>query len=410
MARKVIDISHGASLRDLLSQTPKNYDEKNYFLRELQEKINAEWKYRPNRVDIEYEKDWGEWTWEPIEVVVQTVKSEKGKAISNDCKNLVFRNINEDRFGIGNRFRFHPRYDLDIKDSLKNTWIVTNFNRSSMTASVIVERCNNTLGSVWKDEQGVAHYHYEPAILSSDLTSTDFSYGEVAVSPGSKMVVTAQYNKYTCNYKPNQRFIIGARYEDPENEGKYIGGQVYRITAINNFYGLSTNDPESVGTIKIYMEVTEASPYDDWNNRIAYQSEHDVKVVITEPEEHPVEDGKTYSIKFVTPDVIPSALTSKKIIFTPLIVASDGTEYPVESANIKTKVQLENWPTNKPVEDQAIFVEFKEIENGNGAFELSRNKIYMRGKLLIDCSIAKEDSPSGEEMSASFSLEMRMPE
>ena len=322
MARKVTDISHGASLRDLLSQTPKNYDERNYFLKELQEKIDAEWRYRPNRVDVEFERDWGENTWEPIEVVIQTVKSEKGKAISNDSKNLVFRDIKEDRFGLGSKFRFHPRYDLNIKDSLKNTWLVTNFNNASMTASVIVERCNNTLGSIWKDEQGVSHYHYEPAILSSDLTSTNFSYGEVTVSPGSKMIVSVQYNKYTRNYKPNQRFIIGARYESDEEKGKYIGGQVYRITAINNFYGDSTNDPESVGLIKLYMEVTEASPYDDWNNRIAYQGEHDITVVVTEDGEPPVEDdeGRIYSIKFKTPEVIPSSLFSEKLLFTPIVV------------------------------------------------------------------------------------------
>ena len=55
MARKVVDITNSANSYDILSQTPKNYSKDNYFLKELQDKINAEWRYRPNRVDIEYE-------------------------------------------------------------------------------------------------------------------------------------------------------------------------------------------------------------------------------------------------------------------------------------------------------------------------------------------------------------------
>lgn len=42
MSRKVINITHSANKYDILSQTPKNYDKDNYFLKELQDKVNAE--------------------------------------------------------------------------------------------------------------------------------------------------------------------------------------------------------------------------------------------------------------------------------------------------------------------------------------------------------------------------------
>ena len=71
MARKVVDITNSANSYDILSQTPKNYSKDNYFLKELQDKVNAEWRYRPNRVDIEYENNWGVQTYTPIEVVIQ---------------------------------------------------------------------------------------------------------------------------------------------------------------------------------------------------------------------------------------------------------------------------------------------------------------------------------------------------
>ena len=54
-------------------------------------------------------------------------------------------------------------------------------------------------------------------------------------------------------YFINQRFIVGARYEDEKNPGHFKGGQVYRITAIDKDYNLSTWNSEDVGLIKLYV-------------------------------------------------------------------------------------------------------------------------------------------------------------
>ena len=42
MAHKIVDVTKSANSYDILSQTPKNYDKNNYFLKELQHKVNAE--------------------------------------------------------------------------------------------------------------------------------------------------------------------------------------------------------------------------------------------------------------------------------------------------------------------------------------------------------------------------------
>ena len=78
---------------DYHSQTPGNYHIDNYYLRELQDKVDAEWNYRPNRALIEYETKKASDDWSPVEVVLQTVKNEKGKDVSEDFLNLVFLNI-----------------------------------------------------------------------------------------------------------------------------------------------------------------------------------------------------------------------------------------------------------------------------------------------------------------------------
>ena len=142
------------------------------------------------------------------------MKSEKGTTISDDCRKLVFKKLDEKRFKIGSRFRFSPNYVMQALDCEKNTWLVTNMNNVKMTSSVVIERCNGILGSIYKDEQGISQFHYEPVIQGKDLSAVSLFYNQTAVSPQSQLLVTAQYNEFTKSYKINQRFIIGARYFD----------------------------------------------------------------------------------------------------------------------------------------------------------------------------------------------------
>ena len=378
MARKVVDITNSANSYDILSQTPKNYSKDNYFLKELQDKVNAEWRYRPNRVDIEYENSWGVQTYTPIEVVIQSVRSEKGSAISNDCRRIVFKNILEDRFVIGSKFKFSEKYDLNTEDKNKNVWLATNTDTVKMTSSMIIERCNGTLGSVYVDNQGITQYHYEPVIQGKDLSAVNLFYNEVAVSPQSQLLVIAQHNEFTKKYYINQRFIVG--YD-----------KVYRIKAINKFYANSTNDPENVGLMRIYLELTESCIYDNFDTRIAYQNSPVVHLTTTK--------NSSYSIKLSKPEYIPVNLTDNPITFTMVVVNERGQEFP--EINISVDCVLENLPSGV---DQSNYFDY--IDNGNNSFDLRRKRIYLNGNLQINCKVNKEESPSGEEFSTSFTMVM----
>lgn len=386
---------------DYKSQTPGEYSLDNYYLRELQDKVDAEWDYRPNRAKVEYETETDSEKWAPIEVVIQSVKSEKGKPISEDYLNLVFRDIQEDRFDIGHKFRFSRNFKLADPQKDKNIWLVTNRNPTSMTSSVVLQRCNGTLGSLWVDEQGVAHNHYEPAILSGELNSVNLFYNSVADAPQAHLVVIVQQNKYTSRYQMNQRFLLGARYENALGQ---TVAQAYRIKTIDRFYGLSTNDPDRLGLMRMYMEITETSEYDNFETRIAYQEDSVVQMV--DRDGGSVESDSDANIIFVTPEKIPVELGASALKFTP-VVNIKGTPSAEYSEWFSTRCSLENLPADK----QDLFsryIDFEEhLVDGSDSeywFALSRKRIYLNGDLIITCLLPAEHSPSGEDLSVTFRL------
>ncbi len=364
MSRKVINITHSATKYDILSQTPKNYNKDNYFLNELQHKVNAEWNYRPNRVDVEFEQGKGTWDWHPLEVVVQSVLSEKGSAISNDTRRLVFKNILEDRFNIGDRFRFSEDYDLSAEENAKNVWLVSNLNKVSMTSSVIVERCNGTLGSLWDNGDGTVSRHYEPVIQGKDLTSVNFFYNETLISPQSQLLIIAQHNEYTRQYTINQRFIIG--YD-----------KVYRIKAINKFYSNSTKNPEDVGLLRIYLEIVETSEKDDFKHRIAYNNK--VYEVAPDPEE-----GAEYRVAFKEPKLVPEVLGSAPVTFIPLL--KKGNE-AIPDTSFALDLSIEG--VDNPSEYVALAQE-------GDQYIITKVKNYRKAKLQLVWSTTTPDNQTAE--------------
>lgn len=393
MAHKVINITDWPNKYDLLTQTPDNYNIDNYYLKELQEKVLADWRYRPNRVQIEYEDDWGQQTYSPIEVVVQSVKTDKGEAISNDCRRIVFKNIREDRFSIGNRFRFSEDYKIDDPEVKKNVWFVTNYNQVSMTSSVVIERCNGNIGSVYVDGQGVTHYHYEPVIQGRDLESTNFRYSNPIVAPQSQLTIICQHNDFTKNYYINQRFIIGYDH-DFNNETENGNGTVYRITAINKFYSRTTFDNTDVGLMKIYLEITESSFYDNFKTGIAYQ---------TAPEVYLDNQGeKNYSIRFKEPSFIPPDLPTEKLLFKPVVVLNNALELE-EVIPIEVELSLERLPRGIDIGNYVGL----EIDSSDYSFKLYKKRPYLNGDLTVTCKVSAQNSPTGEEFKTSFKLVTR---
>lgn len=377
---KVYDSSKGRNPYYMISQTPRNHVPENYWLKELQDKIDADWDYRANRFLIEQESVFGTEQFEPLEVVLQTVKNDKGTVISDDWRRIVFRDIHY-QCPLGLKFRFSYRFLEDEPLEDKNIWLASNRNTIDASSSVVVVRCNGTIGSEYIDSKGVTRYHYEPAVQTKDLKSVNLFYNETAVGQSSDLIIIVQHNKYTRNYYVNQRFIIG--YD-----------QVYRIQAMSKFASNYTYKTDDLGTIILYLEVVEKSKYDNFETRIAYNQKERVEV------EETGGDGN-YSIKMELPEKIPEMLSSTPIIFKPVVYLDEQAT----DMTVLTDYQLMNTsvpPQPVPDEVRDKYVEFKQLE-GN-SFSVRKLRFYPGGNLYITCKAKPEGK---EEMTYGFNMSLR---
>lgn len=377
---KVYDSSKGPNPYYMISQTPRDHVPENYWLKELQDKVNADWDLRPNRFLVEKESTFGTEQYEPLEVVLQTVKNDKGTALSDDWRRVVFRDIHY-QCPLGLKFRFSYSFLHNEPDTDKNIWLASNRNTNDPTASVVIVRCNGTLGSEYVDSKGITHYHYEPVVQTKDLKSVNLFYNETAVGQSSDLVAIVQHNQFTRNYYVNQRFVIG--YD-----------QVYRIQAMSKFASNYTYKPDDLGTIILYLEIVEKSQYDNFQTRIAYNQKERVEVETTGS------DG-VYSIQMDAPTTIPEMLGSEAVIFKPTVYLEDN---PMNVA-ITTEYQLMNTSTPpQPVADEVRdkYVQFEQLE-GN-SFSLRKLRFYPGGNLYVTC---KAQPLGGDELTYTFNMSLR---
>lgn len=377
---KVYDSSKGPNPYYMISQTPRDHVPENYWLKELQDKVNADWDLRPNRFLVEKESTFGTEQYEPLEVVLQTVKNDKGTALSDDWRRVVFKDIHY-QCPLGLKFRFSYSFLNNESEVDKNIWLASNRNTNGPTASVVIVRCNGTLGSEYVDSKGITHYHYEPVVQTKDLKSVNLFYNETAVGQSSDLVAIVQHNQFTRNYYVNQRFVIG--YD-----------QVYRIQAMSKFASNYTYKPDDLGTIILYLEIVEKSQYDNFQTRIAYNQKERVEVETTGS------DG-VYSIQMDTPTTIPEMLGSEAVIFKPTVYLEDN---PMNVA-ITTEYQLMNTSTPpQPVADEVRdkYVQFEQLE-GN-SFSLRKLRFYPGGNLYVTC---KAQPLGGDELTYTFNMSLR---
>lgn len=371
---KVFDTTYQTTPYDLITQTPKNFSKDNYFLKELQEKVWADWEYRPNRVDVEQETGIGAETYFPLEVVIQNIKTDKGEQVSDDYKRLVFREIDY-QVRLGSRFRFSFDFDLEQPDIDKNIWLVTNKVETAPTSGVVVTRCNGTLGSIYVKD-GKSYYHYEPCVSATKLTSANFHYANEIVVQQSQIILLVQHNQYTREYEVNQRFILG--YD-----------KVYKIKAIDKFNSLTTYKPEDVDIIVLYAEIDERAAEDDFEHRIAY-NKADMPPVVTE---EPTIGNLTF--KITEPNPLPTDLYSTPIRFEVGLYNGDN----LVDAAIQVKAELAG--TDDPEQYYELVVE------SENSFTLRRRKIYTRSSLIVTCYITEEASPNGSAYSQSIELSLK---
>lgn len=370
---KIYDTTFTPSLYNLISQTPPNMPIDNYFLHSLQQKVDVDWKYRPNRVDIEQEMNFGQEDYSPLEVVIQTVLSDKGTKVSDDIRRLVFKDIRYD-VKLGTRFRFSYQFDINQPDNEKNIWISTNRDSASPTSQVVVTRCNGTLGSIYQNTQGESCYHYEPVICTTNLSTVSLYYDDTIITPQAQVMLIVQHNQYTENYGINQRFILG--YD-----------KVYKVKAINKFNSLTTYNPYDIGTILLYADLDEISAKDDFINRIAYNEDPPTQIT-------PIQPSGDYAIKIVAPAPLPTQLLS-----TPLQLVAylyEGETQLSVPVNFSASLAGTSMPNNY----------FSLDIIGPNTCVLQRLKMYNKASLLVSCQVNIEDSPTGESYMQEISLSL----
>ena len=365
----------------LITQTPPNLVKDNYYLHELQEKVDADWEYRPNRVWIEKEDGIGVEKYSPIEVVIQTVKNDKGETVSDDWRNIVFRDIKYPH-RIGMRYRFSYDFDLKEPDIDKSVWIALNQNSVSPTASQVICRCNGTIKSIWEDHGncGKTSVHEEPVIQTTKLTSANFLYNEVAVDPKGQLTIIAQHNKYTEQYYINQRFVIG--YD-----------RVYKITNIIKTDSLATYKVKDVGVMRIYLEMDQIGELDDMENRLAYNGRHE--------EPTPSETDGNYELVLVKPEFIPTTFDEIQVKAQVLI---DGSP----SVNDKPVFNIEIKDINPDVTYQYELDKFCSYtyDEESDTYTIIKNEglVDLRRKVVVTFTFTP---PEKEELKVSFDLSLR---
>ena len=308
----------------LKAKLKKNMVGDNYYLQSLQSKVDAEWNYRSNVFDVEeelekqmsYTKEKPKYT--PIEVVIQHVRTDVGEKLSDDWQKLVFRDIKHPT-AIGGRYRFsfdfekNPIYTEEEKEKECSIWIAVNRYAMNPTSSVMVRRCNSNLmfaGSPTMSLDNITEYHCEPCILDDDFKYINIYMNDVVNINQAEIYATMQYNYFTQNIKPNDRFIIGnVDLEDRNNN------TVFKVKAISKFKGNKTfqvgNKEEDLGTVPlvlIAMDRDVISEKDDFEHRISsqptlYRTEKKNETIVEPSEEVPIEPPIIPPVKEETEDI-----------------------------------------------------------------------------------------------------------
>lgn len=302
----------------LKAKLKKNMVGDNYYLETLQSKIDAEWDYRYNVVDIEEEiKRQYSYTTEspvytPIEVIIQHVLTKEGVKLAEDWKKLVFKDIKHPTIR-GQRYRFsldfekNPTYTEEEKYKKSSIWLGVNLESVTPTASIVVRRCNSSLGfagSPTMSYDNITEYHYEPCILDDDFKNINVYYNSSVNINQAEIYATMQYNYFTKNIKVNDRFVVGnVDLEEKENNTVFKVKAVSKFTSDATFSAGSEWADEDVPLVLVALDRDDLSPKDDYKHRISSQPPlYKVEENFIVPEDKEEVEEQTPS----NPEVIPA--------------------------------------------------------------------------------------------------------
>ena len=170
-----------------------------------------------------------------------------GIKTGDDYRELVFQSIDKD-VQLGTYYIFDDSYWLTVnKDTLNR-----------IDGDIIVRRCNNWLK--WRDSNNkICAY---PVVCEYEVSrGTPRPDKDTIPTPTNTISLIIQANDSTLKLGVNQRFIIS--------------GRVYKLESMNNYLMPSAYGKQEILYYKVSLD--EISPYDDFENGIAYNGNIEVE-------------------------------------------------------------------------------------------------------------------------------------
>ena len=223
--------------RNALPSSPNNY-----YREHMQALIDTQWDNTTMLQNIQEEYPFASFEVRDVQVrMIHALDKSTRQKQGDDFRELIFQDIDY-TVNLGAYYKFSDAYWLAINlDELNRT-----------TKNIIVRRCNNVLK--WKDFNNKVHEY--PCVLEYDATAASPRVDNNVITPNNRVRVIVQANTDTLPLKVNMRFIFGDR--------------PFKIIGYNNYMIDTINGKQSI--LYIQTQLDEISPYDDFVNCIAYNT------------------------------------------------------------------------------------------------------------------------------------------
>lgn len=372
----------------LKAKLDKNMVSTNYYIESLQEKRNREWEMRYNRVDIEeelnkqveYEKNLPVYT--PIDVVIRSVKDDRGKDLGTDWADISFKDLKHFN-KVGSRYRFSLSFPdmtaMSEEEKYYNTCVWLCVNKSPINAgnSCVIRRCNSSLaltGSPTNSYDNITEVRYEPVVLENDLKYINLYYNQTLVIPQAEWYATIQMNYFTNSIKINDRFLFGSiDNQDLSNNSAYKVKAIVKASQETTFLKENEIGVNNIPLIILALDKDVLFEEDDLEKRIAKQAP-----IYKTQELDPVYQ---YFIK-VTPNE-NIIYIGETLTFYPKLFLND---MEIKDVKFSYELNINNYNYNEYCVFQDVY------ENGENSFSLKCLKENNQQKLNIKINAIIEEN------------------
>lgn len=407
----------------LKSKFPKNMVGDNYYIETLQEKVDAEWEYRTNVIDLDeemhrqtkYSPTLPKYT--PIECTLKNVYSETGQKLSDDWKKIAFRNLKHP-VALGKRYRFSLDLPKNIewteeeKVQKSMTWLTVNLDSTAVVAHSTIRACNGSVafvGSPTSDYKNITEIHYEPCVIDADFKMISVYYSLNINLPSAEIYLTMQYNYYTQFIKLMDRFVIGPANQTDTNNS------IFKVTAISRFDGHSTfynsedTDFPDVPLIVLALNKDSYNSEDDLEQRVAVQAPIYPVPINEDIQDLPsIEESENNDSNVIPEDNQESNdIPKQEDVYKLKIQSSLGTSLLVGDTTVLTCELLKNNEVvNCNISYSAEFtgtcskpaLYYTISKTGTGVYELMVLRAFLRGDLKIDFTATIDDKTFTENI------------